>query len=117
MILFFSGGNIDWAAKIEGGIKIHTARTAKRQIRSGARLQLAVDRFRPTRRVVLDTICVSTQELTISGLDVSIDGIRIESLQKKELAVNGGFESVEQMLDYYGDSYSGTIIHWTKKKY
>lgn len=117
MILFFSGKDINWASVIESGKKIHTARRLNREVKDGTRLQLVVDRFRPTRRTVLDTTCVSTQRMLISGRSVAIDGKILGACQLSTLARNGGFETVEQMLGYYGNSYIGTIIHWTKKRY
>jgi len=35
----------------------------------------------------------------------------------EELAVNDGFDSVKDFLDYFNDDFSGKIIHWTDHRY
>lgn len=35
----------------------------------------------------------------------------------KALALNDGFDTVEEFLDYFNDNFKGKLIHWTNLKY
>lgn len=37
--------------------------------------------------------------------------------QMRDLAVNDGFESLEEFFEWFSDSCKGKLIHWTKKRY
>lgn len=43
------------------------------------------------------------------------DGYGVE--QMKELAVNDGFNSIEDFFKYFDSDFTGKIIHWTNLKY
>lgn len=56
------------------------------------------------------------------GFRVSINGRELEGYEVEELAINDGFEAVEDFEDYFikqmeNDEFSGKIIHWTDFKY
>lgn len=117
MILFLSGGGVNWEQAVKSGIKVHTVRRNAKGIKPGSLLQLVVDRFLSSRRTVLETACASVQDITISSGLIIIDGRELPPADAADFSMCGGFESVEQMLRYYGDGFSGVIIHWTKKRY
>ena len=57
-----------------------------------------------------------------NGFQVSINGRELDKSEIKVLAVNDGFETVEDFEDYFisemeNYEYSGKIIHWTDFKY
>lgn len=35
----------------------------------------------------------------------------------KDLAINDGFESVEDFFKYFNEDFKGTLVHWTSKRY
>lgn len=43
------------------------------------------------------------------------DGYGVE--QMKELAMNDGFNSIEDFFKYFDSDFTGKIIHWTNKSY
>lgn len=75
--------------------------------------------------------CVSVHEIkiehheskAIAGIilhpfaSVTIDGkiLRYESI--KQLAINDGFDSVEDFFAYFNKDFTGKLIHWTDLKY
>lgn len=118
MIIFFSKGPVDWERCFLSGAKLHTVRPGEAtRVRPGSRLQLYVDRFGPGRRMFAETACVSKQSVEVIGGAVVIDGAALGKTGTSDFAKNGGFESVEQMLGYYGDGFKGQVIHWTHLKY
>ena len=48
---------------------------------------------------------------------VKIDGRNIDGLIVKGLAINDGFETLKDFLDFFKDGFTGQIIHWTDLKY
>lgn len=52
------------------------------------------------------------------GMKVVIDGGLVDGYEMLEfLALNDGFNSVEDFLKYFNYDFSGKIIHWTDLKY
>ena len=48
---------------------------------------------------------------------VQIDGAIINHSTLKELAINDGFDSVDDFFNWFCDDFEGKIIHWTDLKY
>lgn len=56
------------------------------------------------------------------GFRVSINGRELDESEVEKLAINDGFEAIEDFEDYFikqmkNDEFSGKIIHWTDLKY
>lgn len=49
--------------------------------------------------------------------EIYIDGNRLMSDQISKLAINDGFDSVEDFLAYFNKDFSGKLIHFTELKY
>lgn len=51
----------------------------------------------------------------IPSIMVFIDGRKLDRFEVEELAINDGFESLENFIDYFkrGQDFEGKIIHWT----
>jgi hypothetical protein len=80
--------------------------------------------FAPVRKVI------STQEITISnryiqksitgGDDypmVIVDGEQLNYQKCLELAINDGFKSLNEFMEYFSEDFKGKLIHWTNYKY
>lgn len=57
-----------------------------------------------------------------NGFEVSIDGKYLYKKEIEQLAINDGFDNVEDFENYFisqmkDDEFSGKIIHWTNLKY
>ena len=66
--------------------------------------------------------CVSTQKVEIKHVYphryIFIDGRYISDFtEKHKLAINDGFDSVEDFLAYFNSDWVGKLIHWTDLKY
>lgn len=59
--------------------------------------------------------CYQTQDSRVWAIDV--DGIRLKRTQIEELAINDGFESVEQFFTWFNKTATYKLIHWTTLKY
>lgn len=56
------------------------------------------------------------------GFRVSINGRELDGWEVEKLAINDGFEAVEDFEDYFinemeDDQFSGKILHWTDLRY
>lgn len=51
------------------------------------------------------------------GGTVCIDGVFLDCKQCEQLAVNDGFDSVEDFFAYFNKDFKGKIIHWTDLRY
>lgn len=49
--------------------------------------------------------------------EVIVDGIALKGPQIEELAINDGFDSVDQFFAWFNKDWKGKIIHWTPLKY
>ena len=70
--------------------------------------------------------CKSTQRIIIlydniqrigNVVNVSIDGRSISWKELETLAINDGFESVSEFLNWFDKDFKGKIIHWTDLRY
>lgn len=51
------------------------------------------------------------------GVIVSVDNKILSSSEVWKLAINDGFESLEQFFAYFNEDFEGKIIHWTDLRY
>lgn len=56
-------------------------------------------------------------ETYIKPFDVFIDGFHLSYNELEKLAINDGFDSVEQFFQWFNEDFTGKIIHWTDEKY
>lgn len=56
-------------------------------------------------------------DLETTGVLYWKNGIRLKRSQIEELAMNDGFESVDQFFAWFNKDWKGKIIHWTDLKY
>lgn len=73
-----------------------------------------------------DSVCVGVQSLTEEGIttlcfyDKTPDGYKqrwngTDLIEK--IAINDGFDSVDDFFSWFKDDFTGKIIHWTNLKY
>lgn len=117
---------------IDRNPKIHTIRKdEKNRWKPGMMIDFFInarqkDMFRFAPRIQV----VSTQQVLMSnsanGFKVSVDGFLLEQEEIKQLAINDGFDNVEDFQDYFineadddmgGVFYKAKILHWTDFKY
>lgn len=65
--------------------------------------------------------CKSVQKIEIYTRDslhfMKIDGRFLNHLEAENLAINDGFDNVEDFFNWFNDDFEGKIIHWTNLKY
>lgn len=71
--------------------------------------------------------CVSTQKIEINWKDgdgyimkaptIWVDNRWIVGEEEEQLAINDGFNSIEDFYKYFNTDFTGKIIHWTNLKY
>lgn len=125
----FDGFDINKVAECEP--KIHTIRKDdKNRWKPGMMIDFFInarqkDMFRFAPRIPLKSkqrIFMTYLPHLGNGFQVSINGRELHKSEIKVLAVNDGFETVEDFEDYFisemeNDEYNGKIIHWTGFKY
>ncbi|AKD55048.1 hypothetical protein [Spirosoma radiotolerans] len=137
MILGFrtthKGRPTGFVEKINSGQKIHTLREDKNQRwRAGRHIEFATGvRTKQYSQFKNDT-CKSTQRVFMSmgqvRLEISIDDTYLYPPDIKELAINDGFDTVEDFYNWFvplvqeaeKDGKHGLplrLIHWTDKRY
>ena len=111
--------------------KIHTIRKdEKNRWKSGVMIDFFINarqknmfRFAPRFPVISkQRIFMTYSEHWGNGFEVSINGQKIHESEIEKLAINDGFDTVEEFEDYFigeieDNEYSGKIIHWTNFKY
>lgn len=125
----FDGFDINKVAECQP--KIHTIRKDdKNRWKRGMMIDFFInarqkDMFRFAPRIPLKSkqrIFMTYLPHLGNGFQVSINGRELHKSEIKVLAVNDGFETVEDFEDYFisemeNNEYSGKIIHWTDFKY
>jgi hypothetical protein len=103
--------------------KLHTIRedNANRWT-AGTLIHFIINNRTPDRLQFAPVIpVVRTQKISIypnwSGVTVQIDGLYKSLEEIKILAINDGFDSVEDFYAYFNRNFTGKIIHWTNLKY
>lgn len=115
--------------------KLHTMREDPHdRWRAGMDIHMVINNRTKNRFQFAPVVkCVSTQEVRISYQDyldgkyyvagwfvsprIIIDGRTILEHEVEELAINDGFESVNDFFAYFNSSCTKKIIHWTDLKY
>lgn len=133
MILSFSEDK--FKERILSGVKIHTIRTdrterwKKGQVIHFWRGNPRNTKSEPKPHQFHECNCRSVQDIRINfeldshKIDVQIDNRFISQEEILELAIADGFNSVEDMKDWFfktldGENFfKGRLIHWTKKVY
>jgi hypothetical protein len=106
--------------------KLHTIRRSAR-MKKGTKLSLRVWTglpYRSPQRMFVETECTGVQKIHIwqdsfGGRYVVVDD-RDEILSDgmvERLALNDGFENVDQFFSWFGFEFTGYIIHWHDLKY
>lgn len=119
---------------ILNGVKIHTIREDNTdRWKQGMKIHHCYSfRSKDGYRCFLQGECKSTQLIlivfdVIHGILIAIDRVHQREHEIELLAKNDGFESVQQMIDWFLPkdkngkrtkwTFSGKIIHWTDFKY
>lgn len=112
--------------------KLHTIRLdEKNRWGAGADIHFVINNRKPNRFQFAPVIkCVSVQNIEINYVNkcsdfprVTIDGkvryvfVKDDLIIMKQLAINDGFNSVEDFFAYFNKDFTGKIIHWTDLKY
>lgn len=106
--------------KIKKGIKLHTIRwDDKDRWKEGRKIHFATGARTSKYNCFKEGVCTGTQKIEISIRRVFIDGklLTLETLE--ELAINDGFDSLDDFWWWF-DQYSpfeGKIIHWSNLRY
>lgn len=114
------------------GKKKHTMRDDRpKRWRTGMKIHHHVGRYK-RHRMFHEGVCTGVQMvvlvLTKKGFFVSIDRVRMKVAQIDSLARNDGFETVEDMINWFfpiskktktrtRTMWAGRLIHWTPLKY
>lgn len=70
--------------------------------------------------VITEMLMTQTAYCTVSNdkiFKVEVDGITLHNKQVEELALNDGFDSVDDFFKWFDKDFKGKIIHWTDYKY
>lgn len=135
----FSG---DWGILPKAYPKIHTMREdPKKRWKAGNKIHPVINNRTKFRFQFAPVIpCVSTQKVVIKHNDpiqrgvrlnkthIWIDGGHSECIWKdgeivncastiEQLAINDGFDSVEDFFSWFNKDFTGKIIHWTNHRY
>lgn len=117
MVLGFKKQFVD---KIKNGSKIHTIREDKhKRWKEGNTIHFATGVRTKKYKQFISGMCFGVQEIYIDNEQtvVMVDGRRLTFYEIETLAKNDGFDSVCDFLKWFGDNFTGRIIHWTKLKY
>lgn len=112
--------------------KLHTIRQdEKNRWGAGCDIHFVINNRTPNRFQFAPVIkCVSVQEIEIksdnqslsNGYSVNfktiiVDGKMLDGMDIYQLAINDGFDSVEDFFAYFNKDFTGKLIHWTDLKY
>ena len=111
--------------------KLHTIREDnKNRWKVGTKIDFFINcrqkdmfRFAPVLPVIsIQSVFMTYLPQCGNGFQVSIGGRKLNPFEIEVLAVNDGFDSVEEFENYFisvmkDDEFSGKLIHWTDFKY
>lgn len=133
MILGFSktfpwGEPTNFVDKIKDGKKIHTIRTPRKgntEWREGMDIHFATGVRTPDYNEFATGVCTGVQDIEIKNhsgpigktLLIYVDGWMLPKETAEELAINDGFDSLEQFFKWFDEDFEGRLIHWTDKRY
>ena len=128
MILgFLKGFNVNgkrksthFESKIKRGIKLHTIRWDQNERwKQGRKIHFATGSRTPNYNCFKEGICSGVQDIEIIGRKIYIDGNLLDEIIIQELAINDGFDSVDDFwwwFDQY-NPFEGKLIHWSELRY
>jgi len=112
-----------WNNFADMSAKIHTIREdVKNRWKVGGLIHFVINnrtknyfQFAP----VLKVASTQTIEISYSGglFDLKVDERSLSCKEIEALAINDGFDNVEDFLKYFDKDFKGKIIHWTSTKY
>lgn len=113
--------------KILSGEKTHTIRAVRSNPdKPGSTLHLYTGLRHKGARLLLRAPCVKVEEIEIDACGhecncdpfVAIDGVELGGSEREALAVRDGFDSFDEMLDFWAGRlpFKGHIIHWKSKQ-
>lgn len=131
--LFYSGNGARFPVLGGDRPKLHTIRSGDRW-KEGMKIHFVINNRTKDRFQFAPVIeCVSVQKIEIKHLSLEpggkihpivwIDGYLFFDAEIdydagiEQLALNDGFESVEQFFAYFNTDFVGQIVHWTPLKY
>jgi hypothetical protein len=108
--------------------KLHTIRLdPKNRWKAGMDIHMVIKNRTPDRFQFAPVVkCNSTQILGVhypkNGIgkpEVQVDNMlhKYDSSLVKQLAINDGFDSIEDFFAYFNKDFTGKLIHWTALKY
>ena len=123
--------NYNFGAKDKLPAKLHTIREDKNnRWKVGTKIDFFINcrqkdmfRFAPVLPVIsIQRVFMTYLPQCGNGFQVSIGGRELNPFEIEVLAVNDGFDSVEEFENYFisvmkDDEFSGKLIHWTDFKY
>lgn len=127
--------NCNWDIKPDLTSKIHTIRRDENnRWKAGMNIHFVVNgRTKDKFQFAPVVKCVSVQEIEIKEMimtannciklddgrvfTVRIDSNYMSNFRIIQLAMNDGFESVEDFFKYFNEDFKGKLIHWTNLKY
>ncbi|WP_124019429.1 hypothetical protein [Flavobacterium hydrophilum] len=122
-----------WERIMEQNPKIHTIREDKTdRWKAGMKIDFFINvrtkkmfRFAPVLPVVsiqeIEIVYYHTKETIMNAgslkIAVRVGKKQLDTDEMKALAINDGFDSLEEFFQYFNDDFTGKLIHWTDKKY
>lgn len=106
--------------------KLHTIRRDEKNLwKAGNFIHFVINNRTPKRFQFAPLLkCISVQKITIthtlkrdSQAFVEVDGKILHTSEIEELAINDGFDSIEDFFSWFSQDFTGKIIHWTDLKY
>lgn len=109
--------------------KKHTIRAdVKNRWKAGNLIHFVINNRTPNRFQFAPVIkCTSTQKIEILYKDIDgfklevatvyVDGVWLPGDEVEVLAINDGFDNIEDFFAYFNKNFTGKIIHWTNLKY
>ena len=106
------------------GSKKHTIRIDKNdRWKPGMKTHCATGVRTKKFKIFKEDVCRSTQKIRIlytpdgNVATITIDDRAITIYELRTLAINDGFESVSEFLNWFNEDSEGKIIHWTDLRY
>jgi len=103
--------------------KLHTIRRDQSDLwKTGMDIEPVVSDNSPCPLQFAPTlICLAIQMISIeykeAEIAVTVDGKTLSTKEVETLAVNDGFDNLEDFYAYFDYSFKGKLIHWTELKY
>lgn len=107
--------------------KLHTIREDKAdRWKPGMDIHMVINNRTPNRYQFVPVVkCTAVQEIKIKwGIHlydrvcaVFIDGKILGTEEMTKLALNDGFDSLDDFVTYFNTGFTGKIIHWTHLRY